>query len=68
VSTPIPSPPGPLPVPSTPLTTPRSVIPQGLAGGSNHGWNHLMRSVSTTLPTRLKQAQAFRRAALRSLK
>jgi hypothetical protein len=50
------------------LTTPRSVIPQGLSAGSNHGWNHLMRSVSTTLPTRLRQAQAFRRSALRSLK
>jgi hypothetical protein len=76
VSTPIPEPqPGPLPVPDTPLTAPRTPLSPDTAGTpiqggpstSLTGWNHFTRSLAEVLPSRSHEARTIRRAALREL-
>jgi hypothetical protein len=65
----------PIPVPPTPLTTPRTPLPsaegktplQGGGSSSLTGWNHLTREWAETLPSALHTAANVRRAALRLL-
>jgi hypothetical protein len=66
---------GPLPVPPTPLTEPRTQVASAgsgtpLQGGpstSLTGWNHLTHTWAVAMPNALHDAQTIRRAALRLL-
>lgn len=57
-----------LPIPPTPLDQALNPAQGGIAPAAHNGWNHLMQTVATRLPTAFRQARAMRRAALRSIR